>query len=816
MGTLSTARNAFSQIARRLAIPGWDRQDKEVDALQLVGEYLSSKRHSPWLLVLDDTDDADVLFSVEGVTKPSAQAKSLASYLPRNKNGKILVTTRDRRVGETLSKDGLLDIDIPVLSDALLLLQSKLHKDRWDEALAKELVTNLGYLPLAVAQAAAFINQNNINIEEYLRCLRAGDAGIKELLQLELYDLRRYDTAQVSVLHTLKLSFNLIEKQEPRAMSILSLMAVLHYQMVPKSLLCKSEESPVEFIIAIGKLQAFSLVTAVRGGEMFSMHPLVHLAARAQLEHGRNVVKYQEEALSLLDNDFPDPDLENWETCGALLPHFQAIYDFVPLDDTLRLRKVRLTQAIAKFDLQWYRYVEAWQKLEHCLTLREPIAGNASPTLAAVWNDIGRVKHLWGDAHAAEVAFQRAYDLCTESVTTNFDICISLLGISSSKKGQGDYLGAKEFLQEALDVQFPALGEDHELTLIMQLELAELARQCGEYDYGEVIEHRVLASRDTKLGTKGLTTKDCLFQPASTLSQKGKHFEAELASREDSLGDSHPYTLRTLSAVGAYLSKQGRHEESEVLFRQHMARTVHLWGNDSLEASQSVQQLATALSSQGKFEEAERLLSNAIDTSSRTLGTEHPETLNIKADLADVYRCQEKNVEAGALLRHVLPLRERILGLGNFMTQNTMISLAGVFTQTKDYSSALEMCRRLLEPQEPPLSAHYRLALWYMGIASICLWKLGHLDEATTMLRKDLKAREETRGLEDKGTLECMKDLARCLAKQDQLQEAVELFERASSLYKKTLGPEHDTTLRCVALMTEARTKLQDSHATTL
>ena len=675
MGTVSTARNGFSQITRRLAIPGLDRQDNEVDALQLVSEHLSSEKHGSWLLVLDNTDDADVLFSVEGASSPSAQAKSLASCLPRNKNGRILVTTRDRRVGEILCRDSLLDVDIPALLDASLLLRSKLHEDRWDEAQAKELVTSLGHLPLAVAQAAAFINQNNIKIEEYLRCLRAGDAGIKELLEIELYDLRRYDAAQVSVLQTWKLSFDLIKKQEPRAMKILSLMAVLHSQMVPKSLLCKPNESPVSFITTVGTLQAFSLVTAVRGDEKLSMHPLVHLAARAQLEREGNLLEYQEEALSLLADQFPVTDFENWEACEALLPHFHAIYDFVPLCGTPRLQKVKLTLATAELDRKRSRYADAWQKLEHCLTLRESIVGDASPTLAAVWNSIGEYKLNQVDAYAAEAAFQRAYDLCTETVAQDFDTCNSLLGISSSKAEQGDYLGAKETVQRALDFQIATLGEDHELTLIMQRQLVTRIQLCGEYDSAEIIQRRVLAAQEMKWGRSAHRTQEWLFELADTLLEKGNHSEAEqiykeiLTFREETLGDNHPSTLMALVGAAQSLLEQGKHEESEVLFRQHMIKAFKVWGKDHPKASKSIQRLATAFSRQKKFEEAGRLLMNAIDISAKSLGAEYSETLEIKADLAKVLQCQGKSVEAEALFRYILPIQEKTLGLRNAGTQ---------------------------------------------------------------------------------------------------------------------------------------------------
>ena len=56
----------------------------------------------PWLLVLDNADDMEIFFNANSSVS-GEQTSPLVKYLPRSSNGLILITTRDKRVGERLA-----------------------------------------------------------------------------------------------------------------------------------------------------------------------------------------------------------------------------------------------------------------------------------------------------------------------------------------------------------------------------------------------------------------------------------------------------------------------------------------------------------------------------------------------------------------------------------------------------------------------------------------------------------------------------------------------------------------------------------------
>jgi len=170
IGTFARAFSGWSQLARQLAIPG--HEIAEADTFMLVKEYLSDTDNGPWLLVLDNADDADVLLkTVLGSLSPQdgQQSRNLVSCLLQNDKGKILITTRDRRVGERLvTRSTVISVSSLEAEEAMELLKSRLPEDYWDEINASKITRNLEYLPLSITQAAALISQNNMSMTDYV------------------------------------------------------------------------------------------------------------------------------------------------------------------------------------------------------------------------------------------------------------------------------------------------------------------------------------------------------------------------------------------------------------------------------------------------------------------------------------------------------------------------------------------------------------------------------------------------------------------------------------------------------------------------
>ena len=122
--------------------------------------------------------------------------------------------------------------------EALALFQKKLSFDT-DKHNAIELLQSLDYMPLAITQAAAYIEQRapRMTISRYLDEVRRSDHDRAHLLKKDVGDSRRDGRASNSIIATWQISFEHIQKEMPTAARLLSLISLFDRQGIPESLL---------------------------------------------------------------------------------------------------------------------------------------------------------------------------------------------------------------------------------------------------------------------------------------------------------------------------------------------------------------------------------------------------------------------------------------------------------------------------------------------------------------------------------------------------------------------------------------------------
>ena len=171
---------AYRDVAQQLQIPGSD--DDKADAKKLVQRYLSKESAGRWLLIFDNADDVTMW-----ITKPGTESGSgrLIDYLPRSEQGCIVFTTRDRKTAVKLAQRNVVELpemDEDVATQLLqkYLINPNLVNNRPDTA---ALLKELTYLPLAIVQAAAYINENRIAFVDYQSLLADQEEVVIDLLK---------------------------------------------------------------------------------------------------------------------------------------------------------------------------------------------------------------------------------------------------------------------------------------------------------------------------------------------------------------------------------------------------------------------------------------------------------------------------------------------------------------------------------------------------------------------------------------------------------------------------------------------------------
>ncbi|MER6386789.1 tetratricopeptide repeat protein [Streptomyces sp. NPDC001250] len=186
-------------------------------------QWLATTRRS-WLIVLDDLTDPEAMQA--WWPPPSAFGC-----------GRVVATTR--RHDAVLSGGGraVVDIDTYSAEEAEAYLQERLssaHADHLLNAQATVLAGTLGFLPLALSHAAAFMVNEDVPCAEYLRRFNDSAAHLDDLLPREA-DTEGYGR---QVAAALLLSLDVAQASEPvgLAVPVMRLAAVLDPAGHPRSL----------------------------------------------------------------------------------------------------------------------------------------------------------------------------------------------------------------------------------------------------------------------------------------------------------------------------------------------------------------------------------------------------------------------------------------------------------------------------------------------------------------------------------------------------------------------------------------------------
>ncbi|KAI0798783.1 P-loop containing nucleoside triphosphate hydrolase protein [Xylaria sp. FL0064] len=306
--------NAYREIGRLLGTKGID--GKEADAKSLVKASLSHESVNNWLLIVDNADDLKLL-------------EEISSYLPFNRRGSILFTTRNHEVGIRLDIRQKNMISLGELSDAEAteMLQNGLKESQvGGTENTTRLLQFLSNLPLAIKQASAYMAKTGMTIQRYLSYCDSSDKTLIQLLSKDFEDRGRYKTAGSNPIATTWLiTFEHIQRDYPIAASYLKFICFMAEKDIPVSLL-PSGDDELARDEAIGTLKGYAIILGREESDSFNTHRLVRLAMRNWLESRRELPDYSTAALQTLVHKFPytRETLEDMKWRNRLLPHMQT------------------------------------------------------------------------------------------------------------------------------------------------------------------------------------------------------------------------------------------------------------------------------------------------------------------------------------------------------------------------------------------------------------------------------------------------------------------------------------------------------------
>ena len=225
----------YAAIAGLLDLPEKNAQDRG-EAVAAVLRWLENNAN--WLLILDNADEIGIV----------------DEFIPLCEAGHVLLTTRAHAMGAVGVGN---ELEKMTPEEGALFLLRRLRKLKKDEALesataeiraqAEALSTLVDGLPLALDQAASFIEEKPSSFEEYQTLYKSER---KELLR------RRGKLAKdhPSVAVTFSLAFQKVADDDPAAADLLRVCAFLEADSIPEEIFSEGAKELGEALSSIRQL----------------------------------------------------------------------------------------------------------------------------------------------------------------------------------------------------------------------------------------------------------------------------------------------------------------------------------------------------------------------------------------------------------------------------------------------------------------------------------------------------------------------------------------------------------------------------------
>lgn len=655
----------FLNAAKRLGIPGCE--SKDADARTLLFEHLTGDEAGQWLLIFDNADDTKMWME----TNPQSESKQLVDQLPTSPRGSIVFTSRDKQLAIKLVGNKIVKVDEMTEADSLELLEKLLidrtlvHTQREDAA---TLVARLTCLPLAIAQAASYINSNEITLSVYMALMQKQEQVEIQLLSQEFEDRGRYRETANPIAMTWLISFQRIQESDKIAAEYLFFMACVDSKDIPLSML--PPRSELEHIQAMGTLRSYDFVTMQVGNEAVSLHRLVHLAMRNWLRKEGLMVAWVDQAYTRLADLLRDADQEGAVLWRVYLPHASFLLDSHGKDTGYKLFA----------DNHGGMSGPDGSKRER-EALDEPKAGE-------------------GDGRQVEDEYPVAF-----SLLYSFSHCLHL---------DGRYLESGAAFGRLLSLQRMRYARDHAHIQKTLEALAEVYLSQGRWKEAEQIQVQQFEVRNRTLGEDHLDTLTTMENLSWTYRLQSRLGEAEklqikvLESRKEKLGERDVETLNIMHDLALTYGEQGRLDEAEQLFSQTLQLRQEVLGKDHLRTSDTRSELAIVYWRHNRqLGEAESLLLQALEARKKTLGVRHPHTLATMSNLASIYRQQNRLDEAKDIEVEVLEQSRELQGPNHPDTLTYMNNLAVTLHHLGRRQEALDLMQDCLDRTQRTLGAEH-------------------------------------------------------------------------------------------------------------
>ena len=498
-----------------------------------------------------ETDGERCLLVFDNATDPDL----LRPFIPAAGTARVIITSNQQSVAYLGAG---VPVDVFSEQEALSFLSQR--TGRSDEAGARELVGELGFLPLALAQAAAVIAAQHLDYPTYLARLRT--VPVQVVLRRATGEPYRHSVAEAIVL---ALDAAADGDQTGLCRGLMNVVALLSAAGVSRALLYAAGKAgllqppgtdaaagPESIDEALGQLASASLLTFSVDGSTVAAHRLTMRVARErQAKDGSLAALGADVAglLSVVTQSLAEP----WQNRPAAR---DAVQQIMALHEHLTPYLTKQDAAVTETLLRLRRWA--------VLYLND-VGGSFAQAIEYGQDLVADCERVLGDTHP--------------------DTLTSRYHLARAYRNDGRLDEAIPLFERTLADREELLGDTHPDTLKSRNSLGYAYRTAGQLDEAIPLLERTLAARERVLGDTHpdtLKSRNHLtagYRAAGQLDEAIPLLERTLADREQLLGDTHPETLISRNSLAATYRAAGRLDEAIPLFERTIADRERVLGD---------------------------------------------------------------------------------------------------------------------------------------------------------------------------------------------------------------------------------------------
>ncbi|KAH0563532.1 hypothetical protein GP486_001902 [Trichoglossum hirsutum] len=745
-----------------------------------VMSFLERKDNDNWLLILDSVDNL--------------QEFPIQDFLPKTPSRKVIVTTRLAavRLGYTIRVGGM---DEEEAVQLLLASGNRRTKTALDIEHAKSIAKKLGYLPLALDQAGAYVSDVELPFGEYIPLFEENRPKLLRYEPTSGWCTPRGET----VLTTWEISFKGIESYDGHAAELMLLLAFMHHETCweglfhlayPKGLVTSEQEESdfhwlpelcadkYRFKNAFGKILSVSLVQRGTLPGSLYLHPLVHAWGRDRLPPSKRYRKLLH-ALTVI---------------GSAL---RTISGSPTTKDALLLKQKILVHAdacleIAKSEISDSRSLSA-----------EKVTIPALYQIAVLYKELGRLPQ-------AEAILRLVLEFIRETAASPpiYEVQVQLAEVLYWSGICGE---AENHYRDSIATQKSLFGDRHPGVFAAQVGLGKVLWETGRLGEADELLDSVLQNIK---GTGGLGAIG--QQAASNLGMvhwhQGRLKDAErchklvLEDLEASPNQEHMADLEPRYRLAIVYMEGGQWDNAEKEFTKVYLDRLEYLGIENPETLRSANALGNLYLLQGRYDESRPLLEAAWDGQLKLqLGAGNPSVLRTANNIGMLNRCQGKYPEAFEWLERGYSESKKAFGDTHYSFISCSTELAVLHVETGQPQQALALLdgmkcipREERDPRRP-------VAIRALKVRGDALLELGRLEEANRQYSSLLPLMHSLFGEDHPYTLNLQLSMARLSHRAGRYGEARSALCDVVSRLKRSVGEGHPMTLEAVELLGDIR-----------